>query len=125
MDGQNARPKSTVEPAFGQVKEARGFRPFLLRGLEAVTCDWSLVCLPRNVLELHRSGWTPGAVRPAPGATPWLDRGANRLQTSPERIRTVILLVIPIRVVIDFDFDFIAVAVRSSGQRFGYALRRS
>ena len=56
-----ARRKSTVEPVFGQTKEARGFRRFLLRGLEAVTGEWSLVCLTHNVLKLYRSGWTPAA----------------------------------------------------------------
>jgi transposase len=56
-----ARRKSTVEPVFGQVKEARGFRRFLLRGLDAATDEWSLVCLTHNVLKLYRSGWSPAA----------------------------------------------------------------
>ena len=34
-----AKCKQTVEPVFGQIKEARGFRRFLLRGLEAVRAE--------------------------------------------------------------------------------------
>ena len=36
--------KQTVEPVFGQIKQARGFRQVLLRGIEKVTQEWSLVC---------------------------------------------------------------------------------
>ena len=36
----------TAEPVFGQIKEARGFRRFLLRGLEHVTGEWSLRSAP-------------------------------------------------------------------------------
>ena len=34
----------TVEPVFGQIKQGRGFRQFLLRGLEKVQGEWSLIC---------------------------------------------------------------------------------
>ncbi len=51
-----AKRKSSVEPVFGQIKEARGFRRFLLRGLEAVRAEWRLVCLTHNLLKLFRSG---------------------------------------------------------------------
>jgi transposase len=51
-----AKRKQTVEPVFGQIKEARGFRRFLLRGLEAVRAEWRLICLSHNLLKLHRSG---------------------------------------------------------------------
>lgn len=44
--------KQTVEPVFGQIKQARGFRQMLLRGLEKVTQEWSLVCLAHNFLKL-------------------------------------------------------------------------
>ena len=37
--------KSTVEPVFGMIKEVMGFRRFMLRGLEAVTGEWTLVCI--------------------------------------------------------------------------------
>ncbi len=48
--------KQIVEPVFGQTKEARGFRQFLLRGLENVQAEWDLVCLTHNLLKLFRSG---------------------------------------------------------------------
>ena len=50
--------KQIVEPVFGQIKEVRGFRRFLLRGLENVTGEWDLICLRHNVLKLFRSGLT-------------------------------------------------------------------
>jgi hypothetical protein len=46
--------KVIVEPVFGQIKQARGFRQFLVRGLEKVQMEWALVCLTHNVLKLHR-----------------------------------------------------------------------
>lgn len=49
-----ARRKTIVEPVFGQIKQARGFRQFLLRGIDKVRAEWSLVCLGHNVLKLHR-----------------------------------------------------------------------
>jgi len=49
--------KETVEPAFGQIKWARGFWQFLLRGLSKVGRQWDLICLTHNLLKLHRSGW--------------------------------------------------------------------
>jgi transposase len=49
--------KTIVEPVFGQIKHARGFRQFLLRGLEKVRAEWSLVCLTHKVLKLYRMGY--------------------------------------------------------------------
>ena len=46
--------KTIVEPVFGQIKQARGFRQFLLRGLDKVRVEWSLVCLTHNILKLYR-----------------------------------------------------------------------
>ncbi len=46
--------KTIVEPVFGQIKQARGFRQFLLRGLKKVQGEWALVCMAHNVLKLHR-----------------------------------------------------------------------
>ncbi|MCC8955198.1 transposase [Bradyrhizobium sp. Pear77] len=40
--------KQIVEPAFGQIKQARGFRQFLLRGIEKVTAEWALICTTRK-----------------------------------------------------------------------------
>lgn len=51
--------KQVVEPVFGQIKEARGFRQFLFRGLEKVEAEWDLVCLTHNLLKLFRSGFRP------------------------------------------------------------------
>jgi len=44
--------KCVVEPVFGQIKQARGFRQFLLRGKEKVKGEWALVCLTHNILRL-------------------------------------------------------------------------
>ncbi len=41
--------KHTVEPVFGQIKEARGFRRFLRRGLENVSGEWALLCTVRDM----------------------------------------------------------------------------
>jgi len=46
--------KAIVEPVFGQIKQVRGFRQFMLRGLEKVQREWALVCLTHNILKLHR-----------------------------------------------------------------------
>lgn len=48
------RRKSTVEPVFGQIKQARGFRQFSFRGLKPVEAEWSLICLVHNLLKLFR-----------------------------------------------------------------------
>ena len=45
-----SRRKVIVEPVFGQIKEARGFRRFLLRGLAKIRGEWRLVCLTHNLL---------------------------------------------------------------------------
>ena len=45
---------ATVEPVFGQIKQGRGFRQFLLRGLEKVKGEWSLICTGHNLLKLFR-----------------------------------------------------------------------
>jgi transposase len=44
--------KQTVEPVFGQIKQARGFRQFLLRGQKKVASEWSLLCTAHNLLKL-------------------------------------------------------------------------
>jgi transposase len=51
-----ARRKVIVEPVFGQIKEARGFRRFLLRGLDAIRGEWRLICLTHNLLKMWRYG---------------------------------------------------------------------
>ena len=54
-----AKRKAVVEPVFGQIKQARGLRQFLLRGLENVQHEWELWCLTHNLLKLHRYGTIP------------------------------------------------------------------
>lgn len=45
--------KQTVEPVFGIIKEALGFRRFLLRGMEKVNLEWTLVRLAYNLKRLY------------------------------------------------------------------------
>jgi len=49
-----ARRKVIVAPVFGQSKEARGFRRFLLRGLDHIRGAWRVGCLTHNLLKLWR-----------------------------------------------------------------------
>src|SRR6202158_4017769 len=44
--------KQVVEPVFGQIKQARGFRQFLLRGVEKVRAEWAMICTTHNLLKL-------------------------------------------------------------------------
>src|SRR6266436_2251476 len=47
--------KQLPEPVFGQIKQARGFRQFLMRGIEKVRAEWAIVCTAHNLLKLaHR-----------------------------------------------------------------------
>jgi transposase len=57
-----ARRKVIAEPVFGQIKEARGFRRFLLRGLQNIRGEWRLVCLTHNLLKIWRYGRVPHTV---------------------------------------------------------------
>jgi transposase len=52
--------KQLPEPVFGQIKQARGFRQFLMRGLDKVANEWGLVCLAHNMLKLAQ-GRSPSA----------------------------------------------------------------
>src|SRR6266545_4516235 len=56
--------KETVEPVFGQIKDGRGARRFLRRGLAACEAEWKLLCGTHNLLKL----WRHTVIRPA--ATP-------------------------------------------------------
>ena len=70
-----ARRKVIVEPVFGQVKEARRFRRFSLRGRTKVSAEWQLVCAVHNLGKLFTSGragrvmtgWPTGTTRRATG----------------------------------------------------------
>jgi transposase len=46
--------KAIVEPVFGQIKQARGFRQFLVRGINKVRGEWALVCTTHNILKMYR-----------------------------------------------------------------------
>jgi transposase len=59
-----AKRKQTIEPVFGQIKDGRGARRFLRRGLAACEAEWKLLCGTHNLLKL----WRHAVVRPA--ATP-------------------------------------------------------
>ncbi|WP_324668725.1 transposase [Geochorda subterranea] len=48
--------EQSVEPVFGQIKEARRLRQFLLRGLAKVRALWRLDCAVHNLLKLDRAG---------------------------------------------------------------------
>ncbi|MBU6434113.1 MAG: IS1182 family transposase [Nitrospirae bacterium] len=58
-----AKRRVTVEPVFGQIKQGRGFRQFLLRGHDQVRGEWALICTTHNVLKLwmttHRCRLSP------------------------------------------------------------------
>ena len=47
--------KQIVEPVFGQIKHARGFRQFLLRGLANVKAEWAIICTAHNLLKLAKA----------------------------------------------------------------------
>ena len=44
--------KYTVEPVFGHIKQARGFRQFLLRGIDKVRAEWAMICTAHNLAKL-------------------------------------------------------------------------
>ncbi len=60
------RRKMIVEPVFGQIKEAMGFRRFRLRGLRKVRGEWNLVTTAHNILKAYRSGYRVGCPCLAP-----------------------------------------------------------
>ena len=47
--------KQIVEPVFGQIKQERGFRQFLLRGVEKVRAEWAMICTAHNLVKLARA----------------------------------------------------------------------
>jgi transposase len=51
--------KQTVEPVFGQIKQARGFRQFLLRGRAKVSSEWAMLCTVHNLLKLAGNRLAP------------------------------------------------------------------
>ena len=73
----------TVEPVFGQIKQGRGFRQFLLRGLEKVSGEWSLICTGHNLLKLFRCGVDLSGRAP-------LNRSVHRITDFTESVNTVL-----------------------------------
>ena len=49
MDALTRRRKAILEPVFGQIKQGRRLRQFLLRGKEKVGAEWKLGCLTLNL----------------------------------------------------------------------------
>jgi hypothetical protein len=66
-----ARRKVIVEPVCGQIKEARGFRRFWLRGLDAIRGAWRLICLTHNLLKIWRYGSAQSAASCRREITQW------------------------------------------------------
>jgi transposase len=54
------RRKTIPEPVFGWIKQVLGFRTFSMRGMQAVSAEWRLICTAMNLKRMHRLGWTPG-----------------------------------------------------------------
>jgi transposase len=61
--------KQLPEPVFGQIKQARGFRQFLLRGIDKVRAEWAIVCTVHNLLKLALAGVCPMRCRMAAAAS--------------------------------------------------------
>jgi transposase len=54
--------KELPEPVFGQIKQVRGFRQFLFRGLDKVSGEWKFICTGHNLLKLF-GAWQDGLVK--------------------------------------------------------------
>ena len=58
-----AKRKIMIEPIFGQIKDGRKIRRFMMRGIELVSAEcydelvepWKLICATHNLLKLFRS----------------------------------------------------------------------
>jgi transposase len=62
-----AKRKATVEPVFGQIKEARGIRRLRIRGLPGARCEWKFICATHNLLKLFRHRTRPrGSLKSRP-----------------------------------------------------------
>ena len=81
---------STVEPVFGVIKAAMGFRQFRLRGLENVRGEWQLVCLAYNFRRLWKLKTQAERGPSAAARRPWarwrgLSGRPGRLRIAPSR----------------------------------------
>jgi hypothetical protein len=88
-----AKRKETVEPVFGQIKDVRGARRFMRRGLGACQAEWKLLCGTHNLLKLWRhaaANLHPCRSPPEPRGPPvsppcadWRSRSSSVRTTSP------------------------------------------
>ena len=76
-----------VEPVFGQLKEAIGFRRFARRGLDACAAEWTLLCIGHNLRKLHRQRLRDREITGGrgPGPRPGGRRGGPRGSGRPSR----------------------------------------
>ena len=72
--------KQTVEPVFGQIKEAGGFRQFLLRGIENVSCEWAMKATAHNILKLAGKILNPAGNVRKPARRRTLSTGSQMAQ---------------------------------------------
>ena len=85
--GLYARRKAVVELVNGQIKQARGFRRFSFRGLEAVEAEWALVCACHNLLKLFANRPQQGCRAPKRRAPHACALGLQRVPPTRRRAR--------------------------------------
>ena len=73
-----ARRQTSVEPAFGIIKAAIGFRQFLLRGERKVGGEWTLVTLAYNCKRICRLRRAKPGTRSYPKTSPFCLIGSNK-----------------------------------------------
>jgi hypothetical protein len=61
--------KQVVEPVFGQIKQARGFHQFLLRGVEKVRAEWAMICATHTGRQCDRTCTERGSWKPRTSAS--------------------------------------------------------
>ncbi len=87
-----ARRKAIVEPVLSQIKQARGCRQLLLRGLDRVAQEWTLIRLAHNLLKVYGAGQRrePAITEPRslPGPTQ-RDRNAARVSRQKNRLSAI------------------------------------
>ena len=62
--------KELPEPVFGQIKQARGFGQFLLRGKDKADAEWKMICIGHNLLKLFGARRNGPVRRPTPAVAP-------------------------------------------------------
>jgi transposase len=75
--------KQVVEPVFGQIKEAGGFRQFLLRGIENVSGEWAMKAAAHNILKLADKILNPAGEVLKPARRRTLSTGSQMAQAMP------------------------------------------